>query len=147
MSFPVQMGPSRNPDCPVFCQKPARVLWRRFLCFRNPPLKSEACAKSQNPDCAQSKRFLGSRFLSANTTSYARVQNPDLPPPKGEGVLPAKRGGDTSFPWARLRLRSWCAQATPRNFSSDDGGPYRQAHDHRRLPPEQPTQKKETTHG
>jgi len=100
MIYSVQMGTSKNPDCPVFCQKPARFLKWRFLCFRNPPLKSETCARFQNPDCLWPKRFLESKNNSLNTTGYAKAQKPDLPPPKGVGDLPAKRGRITTYPWA-----------------------------------------------
>ena len=102
MIYSVQMGPSKNPDCPVFCQKPDRVLGWRFLYFRNPSLKSETCARSQNPDCLWSKRFLESMNNSLNTIGYAKAQKTDLPPPKGVGDLPAKRGRITTYPWASL---------------------------------------------
>jgi len=68
--------------------------------FRNPSLKSKTCARSQSPDCLWSKRFLESMNSSLNTTGYAKVQKPDLPPLKGVGDLPAKRGRIATYPWA-----------------------------------------------
>jgi hypothetical protein len=146
MRIVLQTGLFQIPDRPDFGQKPVRILNERFLSFGNPPLNSMACVKTQKPDCPRGKTILGFDYFHSITISYAKTQKPVFPPPKGEGVLPAKGGEDTSFPWARLGLRSWCAQEIPETHSSDDGGRYRQASTavvfHPNSQPEE-----ETTHG
>jgi hypothetical protein len=59
MSFVLHTGVFQNPDHPEFGQKPARILKSRILNFRNPPLKSMSCAKTQNPDWLRAKNSSG----------------------------------------------------------------------------------------
>ena len=102
MKFSSEIGLFQNPECLDSSQNPVQILEKRILYFGNPPLKSKTCARIRFPNCFWVKRILENVFLSINTKGYDEVQIPILPPPKGEGVLPARGGGDTSFPWAIL---------------------------------------------